>query len=232
MNRSAHRARVLGIASLIIVGALSWGVSFPSPAEACSIDSHCYGLALGPKSGIIGDYVVIAPSCLSTPSVNFATDELWLVDVGSTTHWVEVGYMQLGANLNVGGIVGAGRYGFWGDFRPGHTVFFNHVMVTNPSLASTNVEITRTSSSTWETYFGPTTTGESTSNTMTPTEGQWGSETSSASVTSHYAGTDAEYETSSGWYTGVPNEQVPTPSAPETFSWTSKPANYTSGVAC
>jgi hypothetical protein len=230
MGSSGRRLRILSAAALVMAGTIGWGIATTSPAAACTINTHCYGEANGPKSGIDGVSIDITPSCLSIPSGNFVTDELWLTAPGSTTYWVEAGYLQLGANLNVGGIATAGRYGFFGDNRPGGG-FHNHVLHTNPALQDTAVEITKNTSSTWWAYFGQY-SGESTSNTMSPTEGQWGSETTTASAHSLYLGTYALYETGSSWSSGIPNPQTPAPSSPETFSWVTRYSSYKAGVAC
>ena len=61
--------------------------------------------------------------------------------------------MQLGSGLAINGIPGAGRYGFWGDKRPGQQ-FVDHVLETNPSLsAGADIEIWKNSSTSWKTSF-------------------------------------------------------------------------------
>jgi hypothetical protein len=237
--RHKERKRQMGIfrnkqhylcaAALLLAGTAGWAVASASPAEACSVSSHCYGVTTGSASGIDGDYVFITPSCLSTPSGNFVTDELWLVN-SSAAYWVEVGYLQLGSGLNVGGIATAGRYGFWADSRPGGG-FHAHVLQNNPSLsAGAPAEIYKVNSSTWETYFNGH-FGQSTSNSFTPAFGEWGSETTSASAHSMHTGTTAEYETGSSFHSGVPNPSWGS-SSPQTFSWTTRYTNYKAGVPC
>lgn len=229
MGSFTRNLRHLGAAAAILAGTAGWAVAAASPAEACSLSSHCYGIAAGSASGIDGDYVFITPSCLSIPSGNFVTDELWLPSSGAA-YWVEVGYLQLGSGLNVGGITTAGRYGFWADKRPG-SQFYAHVLQTNPPLsAGAPAEIYKNGSSSWETYFNGY-FGTSTSNTMTPAYGEWGSETTSGSAHSLSTGTSAEYETGSSFHSGIPNpswESTP----PQTFSWTSTYTSYKAGAPC
>lgn len=204
----------------------------PNAAQACTTSSHCYGVAFGDLSGIIGDAVTIEPSCLSIPSGNFVTDEVWLVDANAA-HWVEVGYLQHGGNLNVGGITAAGRYGFWGDARPGSRLF-DHVLQNNPPLSpGVGAQIQTNGHDSWGAYFNGI-GGFSTSNTMTPAFGEWGSETTSASAHSISFGDNAVYQTASGWHVGVPNQPSSGISAnsPQRFSWAVNYYNYVAGVPC
>jgi hypothetical protein len=229
MRSFTGKLRNFGAAALIVAGMIGWAVAAAPPAQACSLSSHCYGKTYGGVSGINGDYVFITPSCLSTPSTNFVTDELWLVSSGGT-YWVEVGYLQEGSGLNIGGITTAGRYGFWADSRPGGG-FHAHVLQTNPSLSTgAPAEIYKNGSSSWETYFNGY-FGTSTSNTMTPAYGEWGSETTSGSAHSLHTGVSAEYETGSSFHSGIPNPSWGSTS-PQTFSWTSTYTSYKAGVAC
>jgi hypothetical protein len=223
-----RRLRYSGAVALLIAGTVGWGVAAASPAEACSLTSHCWGDVSGGVSGINGDYVFITPSCLNIPSGNFVTDELWL---GNGADWVEVGYLQHGGNLNLGGITTAGRYGFWGDKRPGYN-FSAHVLQNNPSLSGgAPAEIYKTGTNTWETYFNGY-FGTSTGNTMTPTYGSWGSETTSGSADSLSTGTGTEYRTGSTWTNGVPHPGTPQQNSPQTFSWTTRYTAYKAGVPC
>ncbi|MGH3407192.1 MAG: hypothetical protein ACRDRJ_32535 [Streptosporangiaceae bacterium] len=196
------------------------------------MSSHCYGVAFGDVSGIIGDAVTIEPSCLSTPSRNFVNDEVWLVDANAE-HWIEVGFVQLGSNLNYGGITTAGRYGYWGDLRPGSN-YFAHVLQNNPPLSpGVGAQIQTNGKDSWASFFNGH-EGTSTGNTMTPAFGEYGSETSSASAHSVSIGDNAVYQTASGWSTGVPGEPGSgyTAESPETFSWQVKYNNYFAGVQC
>lgn len=229
MGCFTDKLRLWGATSLLLAGSVGWAVAAAPPANACTISSHCFGVAFGSASGIDGDYVFITPSCLSIPSGNFVTDELWLASSGGT-YWVEVGYLQLGSGVNLGGITTPGRYGFWGDNRPG-SKFYAHVLQNNPSLsAGAPAEIYRLTSSSFQTYFNGY-FGKSTSNSMTPAYGQWGSETSSGSAHSLSSGVTAEYETGSTWHSGIPNPSWGSTS-PETFSWTSRYTSYKAGVPC
>jgi len=218
------------LALLLVASGVLGGVA-AAPAQACTTSNHCYGTVTGTAAGIDGDYIFITPSCLSIPSGNFVTDELWLVDSASAPNWVEVGYLQLGSGINVGGIATAGRYGFWADQRPGGG-FHAHVLETNPYLTGgVPAEIWKNTSSTWFAYFNGY-TGESTSNTMIATHGDWGSETTSASAHGLHTGTGAEYEIGSTWHLGVPNPSGGTPALPQTFVWTTYNTDYKAGVAC
>jgi hypothetical protein len=219
----------LGIALLLAGGTVGWTAATASPAEACSLSSHCYGEAYGHASGIDGDYVTITPSCMYAPSGTFVTNELWLSD-SANSYWVEVGYLSEGSGLNIGGIASAGNYAFWADSRPNGGGFHAHSFMRHPA-AGEGVEIYKIDSSDWGVYFAAD-FGESTSNSYTPYNGIWGSETSSASTESHGTGESAEYETGNdNWYTGVPNPNWFSDS-PETFSWNNDYYNYTDGVPC
>ena len=230
MGSFTRKLRYLGAAALLVAGTIGWAAAAAPPAQACSLSSHCYGTVTGSASGINGDYVFITPPCLSTPSTNFVTDELWLVSSGGS-YWVEVGYLQLGSGLNVGGITTAGRYGFWADKRPGDG-FHAHVLQNNPSLsAGAPNEIYQLTSSTWQTYFNGY-FGESTSNTMTASFGEWGSETTSSSADSLHTGDTVEYRAGSTWTNGVPHPTTPRQNSPETFSWTTRYTSYKAGVPC
>jgi hypothetical protein len=229
MVSSAFRLRRFGVAVLIVVATVGFGVATAATAQACSVAAHCYGETFESPSGISGDFVIATPSCLSIPSGNFVTDEIWVTSSGNT-YWVEAGYLQLGSNLSINGIPGAGRYGFWGDKRPGQQ-FVDHVLETNPSLsAGAVVEIWRNSSTSWNTNFDGF-PGLSTGNTMTATTAIYGSETTTASAHSLFAGTGVEYKTGSTWHTGLPSPGVDR-NAPQTFAWTSGHTNFKAGVPC
>lgn len=222
--------RLGAAAALLVAATVGWAGASASPAEACSFTNHCYGTTEGTPSGIDGDYVNITPSCLGTPSGNFVTDELWLVS-SSATYWVEVGYLQLGSGVNLGGITTAGRYGFWADQRPG-SQFFAHVLQTNPSLsAGATAEISKAGSATYNAYFNGH-SGTSRSNTMTPQYGEWGSETTSASAHSLSVGDTAEYETGDAFHSGVPSPRSWGSNSPQIFSWVTKYTSYEAGVLC
>jgi hypothetical protein len=225
------KLRFFGAAALLVAVTIGGGIATASTAQACSINTHCYGETYASHAGVAGDFVVAAPSCLGIPSGNFVTDEIWLTSSGDT-YWVENGYMQLGSNLNVGGITTAGRYGTWGDNRPNGGGYHMHVLENNPSLSGADIQISEHSSSSWDTIFDGY-TGESTANPLRPVTVIYGSETSSASAHSHYAGTGLEYETGTGavWHTGLPGYSTNIDS-PETFAWTSGTTNYTAGVSC
>jgi hypothetical protein len=229
MVSSANRLRHFFAAALVAAATAGWGVATSPTAQACTINSHCYGEAWQSVSGIAGDYMISTPSCLGIPSGNFVTDELWLTSSGNT-YWVEAGYLQLGSGLNVGGIATAGRYGFWGDDRPGDG-FHNHVLETNPSLSGgKDVQIYKLSSSSWSTEFDGH-FGASESNTMTAATAIYGSETTSNSAHSLFAGTDVEYKTGSTWHVGLPSPSTAATS-PQTFAWTSGHASFKAGAKC
>jgi hypothetical protein len=229
MRSFTGKLRNFGAAALIVAGMIGWAVAAAPPAQACSLSSHCYGKTYGGVSGINGDYVFITPSCLSTPSTNFVTDELWLVSSGGT-YWVEVGYLQEGSGLNIGGITTAGRDGFWGDHRPG-SQFYAHVLQNNPPLSGgAPAEIYSLSNQRFQTYFNGY-FGTSTGNSMTPSYGQWGSETSSGSAHSLGTGDTIEYRAGSTWHNGVPNPGWLS-NSPETFSWVTRYTKYKAGVPC
>lgn len=165
------RLRLPTILMAAVVAAFLSCITNATAAYACSDSSHCYGVAYGHASGMTGVSAQISPSCLSVPSGAFVTDQLWWQD-SSATHWVEAGFLQLGGNLNLGGITAAGRYGFWADLRP-NSSYSAHVFQNNPSLAYTTVSIRQSATNQYTTVFGGY-TGSSSNNTMAANTGAWG----------------------------------------------------------
>jgi hypothetical protein len=103
--------------ALVLAGAVFLVVAGQAmPAQACSLDSHCYGVAAWysapPDNGSGGN---IYFNCLYSgdPSSDFTNEELWQGTDNSTglDYWVELGGSYGWPN-------GATRYWFWADNRP------------------------------------------------------------------------------------------------------------------
>jgi len=222
--RSSRRSVAIGLAVLVAV--IGTAFAGAPPASACSLSSHCYGIALGSASGFNGVFAEIQPTCLSVPSGNFVTDEIWMT--GANNAWIEAGFLQHGGGIDVGGITSAGRYGFWGQERPGGS-FSNHVLVNNPPLQQTGAEIAPAGSGTWDVSMG--TGSVQTTNSLTVTGGNWGSETTSGSAHSFGIWSTNEYHAGGSWHSGIPNA-TKSVNAPESFIWINKPVEFDAGVGC
>lgn len=216
-------------AVLMLFGALQ--VASALPVQACDLNAHCYGIGQTPNStNLNGIESTISPTCLSAPSGNFLTDEMWLND-DTQSHWVEAGYLVEGSGLNVGGIMSAGTYGFWADLRPGYD-FAAHVLQTSPSLAYTNVSILGVGNNTYQTAFGSH-VGDSVANTMNADNIQVGSETTSSASHGYSFAKSAMWEDDAqALHSGVWQGQALTPNAPQQFSWITRPTSYNAGTAC
>jgi hypothetical protein len=136
----------------------------------------------------------------------------------------------LGSGLNYGGITSAGRYAYWADERPGGG-YTAHVLETNPPFG-VGAEIWKNTSSTWYANVDGV-QGESVNNTMTSTQGIWGSETTSNTAHSLGAFSSVEYYVGSTWYLGlsVGNSGV-FANPPQTFAWTTHYTAFKAGVPC
>jgi hypothetical protein len=199
-------------------------------ASACGLPNsqHCYGIVnSGSVSGIVGVNVSVSPSCLSSPTVNFANDEMWLV-TSTSSYWVEVGYKYQNG-VNDGGVTQNGLFAFWSDSRPVGG-YHTHVLQNNPSFAFTNLQITKISTDTWAIHFGGF-SGTSTGNSMVPNHGSWGSEATSASAHSYSFARTVEYKTGTTWHNGVPSPAISI-NAPQQFAWISPTTSYNAGIAC
>lgn len=218
------------LAALLLLPVAS-GVVAAAPAYACDVNNHCYGIVTVNSSSIDGNQVDISPSCLSVTSGQFVTDELWLL--GSGGGWVEAGYLQHGGNLNIGGITQAGRYSFWADLRPGST-FYAHVLQSNPTLTYHTTAIWRSASNSFGVQMGGITVSPaSTSNSMSVTGEEIGSETTANSGVHSYGWWRNIQYRSGSWFSGLPaGTQSTSSNYPQQFSWISQPTSFNAGVAC
>jgi len=228
----SHGRRLL--ARLAIAALVAGGIqtATATSASACGLPNaeHCYGIALSSPAGLVGVAADVSPSCLSTPANSFITNELWLVSSGSS-YWVEVGWLQQGSGVNIGGHTTAGRFGFWADLRPNGGGFHTHILQTNPTLGFRTLQLERATSSTWTIHFGGL-VDTSTGNAFTPVTGEWGSETTANTAHSYASGGSIMYKTSTGWHSGLPSTPSVSQNAPEKFVWNSKYVSYSAGVPC
>jgi len=143
-------------ASVLVLAASGFliGAGPAAPAEACSLTSHCYGVAAWynatPDNGSGGD---IYFNCLysGNPSTNFTDEELWQGTDNSTglNYWVE-----LGGGFGWPG--GANRYWFWADNRPNGGGYHAHYPGGSLSLDTTYfVGVTWAGNNRWDVQ-GPT----------------------------------------------------------------------------
>lgn len=215
---------------LAILVAMLTQVSVSESANACTLTSHCYALVFNNAQQETGVQVNINPYCLTTTSGDFVTDETWLTTASITNYWVEAGYLEKGANVNVGGITAAGRYGFYADSRPGGG-FHAHVLVTNPTLDDHIVQIYDDGSNRFSAGFG-TYFGDSTNNSMNPWLGQYGSETTTGASHSYAFFSKMMYRNSNYvWQSGVVNPGYRNDS-PQTSTWFNPPYSFNGGVPC
>ena len=199
--------------------------AFAAPASACDINTHCYGIAIYSNGSIKGTHATIAPSYLTSPSSNFVTDEVWLVD-STSQYWVEIGYIRNYANING---VSQGLSEFWFDSRPGGGAH-GHVLVSNPSLSARTFYITQSSPSTTYGVGDGSLYAYSTSNSMVPATAEIGSETTSASACSWSNDSSMAYTTGFGWV-NLPSAGTSV-NSPQQLTWVSYPTNMNAGVKC
>jgi hypothetical protein len=157
----ARRMRAAVIV-LLAAGGFLVAAGPAAPANACSLSSHCYGVAAWysapPDNGSGGD---IYFNCLysANPSADFTDEELWQGTDNSTglSYWVELGGAYGWPN-------GASRYWFWADNRPNGGGYHAHYPGGTLSLDTTYfVGVTWAGSNTWDVQ-GPTWSAESVNN--------------------------------------------------------------------
>jgi len=169
----------------------------------------------------------INPSCLNTGGVSpaFVTDEIWLVN-SDATHWVETGYIQ-DNNANINGL-GNGQQSFWGDDRPGHA-FAAHG-VASPTLPNEQYLIQNDSNDDYIIFYAGNQIAHSTSNTMNPSYGLYGSETTTTASGNSGNWTGVQYYTNyTQWNDGVVN---PLYHYEQPFAWTTFDTSFKAGNAC
>lgn len=186
--------------------------------------------------------------CLSSPSNEFVTDEMWLV--GPEDHsngqptWVELGYMGYGG----GGVdrfpwahnQPPGRYTYWADNRPAvqdSTGGFNlHWLEQLPTFPSIDLVIGKDQGTTGDynitTTHGTTIfTAESLRNYMDPNQNQYGSESTSNASHSYGLFSGTGYKKQGSWYNGMENESAGSDHA-QTFTWVNRPHSFDAGMLC
>lgn len=215
------------MALLIAMGSVWTFNAFSSYACAPPNADHCYGLVFGHPAAVSGLGVTLSPACLYVPSGNFITDEIWLADASSPPNFVEVGFID-NNGIPINGIPTSGRYGFWGDQRPGH-LYAGHVLESDLPLYATGLSIQESGYQQFTVAFASH-TGVSTSNSMTPRTPEYGSETTSNTGASYSTGTGVQYRNGS-WYNGVvsPTYLI---QAPQTFTWITATTSYHAGDPC
>jgi hypothetical protein len=133
-----------------------------TPALACSITSHCYGIAAWynapPDNGSGGDLYL---NCLysGNPGTDFTDEELWQGTDNSTglNYWVELGGTY-------GWPDGASRYWFWADNRPNGGGYHAHYPGGTLSLGTSyRVGVTWAGNNRWAVQ-GPSWSAVSTGN--------------------------------------------------------------------
>lgn len=102
---------------LVLTGsAIAVGAGAAAPAQACSLTSHCYGVATwfgAPADYGSGGNIYMACMYTADPSTDFTDEELWQGTDNATglSYWVELGG-------SFGWPNGATRFWFWADNRP------------------------------------------------------------------------------------------------------------------
>ncbi len=114
------RRHAAALTAVMICGAAMVGVASP-PASACSLRSHCYGIAqwgVSSPSGFRGAAVTLRTKCMSLRDYagGFITNELWVV---KSRYWVEAG-------LTEGAPIGAAHGIFWAEKRPNGGGYHEH----------------------------------------------------------------------------------------------------------
>jgi hypothetical protein len=159
--RRIGTAASAGLLALAATGFLVAGGP-ATPAEACSISSHCYGVgawySAPADNGSGGD---IYFNCLysADPSSDFTDEELWQGTDNSTglDYWVELGGTYGWPN-------GGSRYWFWADNRPNGGGYHAHYPGGTLSLDTTYfVGVTWAGNNRWDVQ-GPTWSALSTNN--------------------------------------------------------------------
>jgi hypothetical protein len=218
-----RRAALILVAMCLTVGSFMAG----SPAFACDLSTHCYGIAGSSPSGVVGGHATIAPSdtALTVAYGDFDTDEIWLVGSNSS-YWVEIGYISNQANIDG---LSQEVAEFWFDSRPGGGAH-GHVLSSYPTLSARTFYITQSSPTTTYGVGDGTLSAYSTSNSMTPATVEVGSET-----TSMYA-CSMSHDYSMGYSTGLGWVNLPSPwtsvDAPQSLTWVSSPTDMNAGVPC
>lgn len=223
----ARRLGVAACASVLVLAATGLVIAAgpAGPAEACSLSSHCYGVAAWysapADNGSGGD---IYFNCLysGNPSTDFTTEELWQGTDNSTglNYWVELGG-------SYGWPEGSKRFWFWADNRPNGGGYHAHYPGGSLSLGVTYfVGVTWAGNNTWDVQ-GPTWSALSTKNPFSGRSMETGAEITNN--TAHAVGNikDLYYlDTAGNLYPGWPGASIRPPSSIITsISWVSSGHN-------
>lgn len=228
-------ARVLAFVGLSLASAALVTLTASANASTCGLDPlpHCYAYAATIPPTIDGIASYIDPDCLSVPSNNAITDEVWLAD--ASTNWVEGGYVY-NNGLSLGGLTTNGVLGFWADQRPGAGGYHAWALVNNPPLTHRIVSVRQTSSSTFIVNFDGH-FGYSTGNTQVPFVGIIGSETTDPTTTAHSYGFFGSmmYRSAGpfgGWSSSLYNPSSPPGTGPEHLTWNVVGKSAFAGAYC
>ena len=224
--RPGTRVRVVSMLATLATSLAVGVFAFAAPASAaCSTGTHCYAIAQYSNSSIMGTHATIDPAYLTSPSSNFVTDEIWLVN-STSEYWVEIGYIDNETSING---VSQGLSEFWFDSRPGGGEH-GHVLVSNPSLSARTFYITQGSPSTTYGVGDGTHSASSTSNSMVPIKAEIGSESTSGSACSWADDYSMAYTTGSGWI-NLPSATTSV-NSPQQLTWVSNPTHMNAGLQC
>ena len=230
------KRRKAGVALIAVAALAGVGLVDASSAWACAAlpnSSHCYGSWTwrDPAPTLEGISADIRPTCLTVPSsgMNFATDEIWLLESLSAENWIEVGWIV--QRESFGSAPVGVPFGFWYDHRPGSIGYF-HVLLNEP-LQSAHVSITRATPHSFQVYFDGA-VATSTNNSMSTQAAQVGSEITTVNARS-YASFSGMY-----WGDGVTWRPRWTSSSygsfgqnpPNTFAWTTPGSAAWAGASC
>jgi hypothetical protein len=172
-----------------------------SPALACSLSNHCYGVAeWAPTPDLHGGKTIINVACLhnDTTSSKFINAETWIATNGDSSFgsWIEEG-------MKYGWPLGSLRYWFWADKRPGYPYSQHNRddLVTNLNTDYT-VNINRTSvNQQWAVLRNGNTIGYSVSNPGPGKGLETGVETTEDSSRVDATSADLEWQdTSDTWH--------------------------------
>lgn len=226
-ERRSSRSRLrLSVLMAVAACSIAATIAVAEPASACDLNTHCYGIAGYSLSGILGVHATVAPYYLTSPSSNFVTDEIWLSD-SSGAYWVEIGYIANYANIDG---LSQGTSVFWFDSRPGGGQH-GHVLLSNPSLTARTFYVMSGGGGPGTFTVGDGTLyGLSTSNSMTPYNGEVGSETTSSKSCSRSHDYSMGYSVGAGWV-AFPSAWT-SQDSPQQVSWISSPTNMEAGVWC
>jgi hypothetical protein len=186
-------------------------------------------------AGTRGVYTAIQPACLAVPLNNFVTDETWLYD--GIGNWVEVGFIDDNLNIlgPIQGLPNNYQMAFWYDHRPvdGGGPGNGHVLEYSPAWVNSTAYIAYSAANTYQIIFGPSNnySGLSTDNSMSPTTGIYGSETTSNVTTSMAFFSNMSVNTYGTW-TNPALPIMALAEAPQTQAWYSLYAAMNAGAPC